>query len=957
LLDGWSIALLLKEVFADYQDLSEGRDERRPPSHEYRDYIDWLRQQDTTRAKLFWTDYLKGFPAPTPLVVDHAPADLAREPDTRRLRVCLAKDESDHLRAFARQHQLTLNTLLQGGWALLLSRYSRETDILYGATVAGRPARFAGIEEMVGLFINTLPVRVRVRPEMAVGAWLRRIQTEQASSREYEHSPLVELQLLSAVARGTPLFESLLVFENYPLDAGTFGSGTGLKASDVWWFDQTNYPLTLVARPEVELSLEIFYDGHRFTGEVVQRLLGHLVTILNSFTDPIRTVAEIPLVTPSERSVLLSQWNTERKDGSWLGRCVHELFEEQVRTKPEQIAVVSGTERITYGELNVRANRLAHYLLRHDVETESRVCICLEPGVEMIVAVLGVLKAGAAYVPLDPAYPESRLAFMLGECGARVLLTESRLLDGPLGDRLSQDDLRAVCLDTAGAEIMRESQLNPEVNVSGDNLIYVIYTSGSTGRPKGAGVTHAGFINLVNWFVSEFGLTERERVLITSSFSFDLTQKDIFAPLAAGAQLHFPTSTFYDPSEIVETVSENGITFLNCTPSAFYPLIDVAEPDFKKLASLKHVFLGGEPINLARLREWTSTAHFNAEILNTYGPTECTDTCSSFRLIDLGNTTSTPPIGKPNDNAELFILDDELNLVPQGVAGELCVGGVGVGRGYLNDSSATAARFVPHPYSPVPGARLYRTGDLARHLPDGNIEFLGRLDHQVKVAGYRIELGEVETAMVQHQGVKDCVVVVRDDAHSNARLVAYVVPEPSAQPYDATMLRRYLADTLPAHMIPAVFVSLEQLPLTPGGKVDRRALPAPGTTANGTGPDYVAPRSPLEEILAGIWRDVLGVERVGIHDNFLDLGGHSMLAMRCVTAMRQLLRIDIPLRVLFESANLEGLAQALRAYEDQPGKLEKVARVLQKVKGVSPEELQIQLRQKRAGESNVKEDA
>ena len=486
------------------------------------------------------------------------------------------------------------------------------------------------------------------------------------------------------------------------------------------------------------------------------------------------------------------------------------------------------------------------------------------------------------------------------------------------------------------------------VNVSEDNLIYVIYTSGSTGRPKGAGVTHAGFVNLVKWFASEFRLTERERVLITSSFSFDLTQKGIFTPLTVGARLHFPTSTFYDPSEIVETISERGITFLNCTPSAFYPLIDAAGPGFEKLASLKHVFLGGEPINLARLREWTATAYFNAEIVNTYGPTECTDTCSSFRLLDLENATSSPPIGRPNDNVELFILDEHLNLVPQGVAGELCVGGVGVGRGYLNDSFSTAERFVPHPYSSVPGARIYRTGDLARHLSDGNIEFLGRLDHQVKVAGYRIELGEVETAMVQHQGVKDCVVVVRADAHGDARLVAYVVPEQSARGCDATMLRRYLADSLPAHMIPSVFVSLEQLPLTPGGKVDRRALPAPDTTGNVTGRDYVAPRTPLEEVLAGIWRDVLEVERVGIHDNFLDLGGHSMLAMRCVSAMRQLLRMEIPLRVLFESANLEGLAQALRAYEDQPGKLEKVARVLQKVKSVSPEELQNQLRQRRA---------
>ena len=954
LLDGWSIAILLKEVFADYEAQLRDVDKREPRSRDYRDYIAWLRQHDTSRAKSFWRDYLAGFLAPTPLVVDHAPADAAREPDTRRARVQLSKQETDRLCAFARRHQLTLNTLVQGAWALLLSRYSRETDVLYGATVAGRPPTFAGIEQMVGLFINTLPVRVRVWPEMSLVAWLRRIQAEQATSREYEHSPLVELQALSEAPRGMPLFESLLVFENYPLDARAFGSGTSLKATDLWWFDQTNYPLTLVATPETEFSLEIFYDAHRFTGDVVQRMLDHLHTILDSFTtNPNQTVAHISLVTASERSVLLSQWNDTRKESSWLSQCVHQLFEEQVRKTPDQIALVAGAEQLTYRELNARANCLAHYLLRNGVKTESRVCICLEPGVEMIVAALGVLKAGAAYVPLDPTYPESRLAFMLNDCGARVLLTESRLLDG----RLPHDAARAVCLDTERAEIMRESPTDPAVKVLGDNLVYVIYTSGSTGRPKGAGVTHAGFVNLVNWFVSEFGLTVRERVLIISSFSFDLTQKDIFAPLTVGGQLHFPTSTFYDPAQIVETISRNGITMLNCTPSAFYPLIDDAGPRFEKVASLRHVFLGGEPINLSRLREWMSTEHFNAEIVNTYGPTECTDTCSSFRLIDLENSTSAPPIGKPNDNAELLILNEHLNLVPQGVAGELCVGGVGVGRGYLNNSSLTAERFVPHAYSSVPGARLYRTGDLTRHLPDGNIEFLGRLDHQVKVAGYRIELGEVETAMVQHQAVKECVVVVRTEANSDARLVAYVVPEQNAPPFDAPMLHRYLADRLPAHMIPSVFVLLEQLPLTPGGKVDRRALPASGTLGTGTGPDYVSPRTPVEEALAGIWRDVLGVERVGIHDNFLDLGGQSMLAMRSVSVMRQLFRIEIPLRVLFESENLEELAQKLKAYEDQPGKLEKIARVLQKVKGVSREELQNQLRQRRASKLAVKEDA
>ncbi|HEX5876135.1 MAG TPA: non-ribosomal peptide synthase/polyketide synthase, partial [Pyrinomonadaceae bacterium] len=908
LLDGWSIALLLEEIFDDYDALRRGTDRAPQPTRPFRDYITWLGQQDGARAKAFWRSYLDGFLAPTPLAVDHAAADPAREADTRRLRVRLSQAESDRLRAFARQHQLTLSTLFQGAWARLLSCYSRESDVVYGATVAGRPAGFAGVESMVGLFINTLPVRVRLQAETAVVAWLKQIQAEQVLAREYEHSPLVELQALSAVPRGVPLFESLLVFENYPLDVRAFGSDAGISASDVWWFDQTNYPLTVVVTPGSELSLEIFYDAHRFAGDAIQRMLGHVQTILDGFTaGPARSLAHIPLVTARERSVLLSQWNDTRNESSLRGRSVHYLFEEQAQKTPDRVALVSGAEQLTYAELNARANRLARFLERNGVETESRVCICLEPGIDMIVAVLAVLKAGAAYVPLDPAYPDSRLAFMLVDSGARVLLTESRLLE----DRLTPGAVRALCLDRERDEILRESPDNRSVNVSDDNLIYVIYTSGSTGRPKGAAVTHGGFINLVNWFVSEFALTERERVLIIASFSFDLTQKDIFSPLIVGGQLHFRAASVYDPAEILATISDKEITFVNCTPSAFYPLVEADGSRFQKLSSLKHVFLGGEPINVSRLREWATRA--DAEIVNTYGPTEATDTCSAFRLSDFERRTSAPPIGKPGDNAELLILDEHLNLLPQSVAGELFIGGAGVGRGYVNDPSTTAERFIPHPYSSAPGARLYRTGDLVRHLSDGNIEFLGRLDHQVKVAGYRIELGEIEATMVQLQAVRECVVVVRSDAHDNARLVAYVVPEQDVQLPDVPALRRYLGDSLPSHMIPGVFVSLEKLPLTPGGKVDRRALPAPGMTSNGAAPQYVAPRTAVEQGLAEIWREVLGVERVGIHDNFLDLGGHSMLAMRCVSGIRQLFRIELPLRVLFESANLEELAQAVKA--------------------------------------------
>jgi amino acid adenylation domain-containing protein/non-ribosomal peptide synthase protein (TIGR01720 family) len=957
LLDGWSLSLLLREIFADYEALRRGVDARATPARPYRDYIAWLRRQDASRAGSFWRAQLAGFLAPTPLAVDRAPAaDAGPAPEPLRRRASLSAEATGSLRALAREHGLTLNTLVQGAWALLLGRYSRERDVLYGTTVAGRPASLEGVGEMIGLFINTLPVRVRVSPEAPLVSWLKRLQAGQALAREYEHSPLVEVQASSEVARGRPMFESLLVFENYPVDVRTLGCGESLKAGDVRWFDHTNYPLTLVAVPGEELSLELLYDGRRFNGDVTGRMLGHLQTILDGFTaDPSRPLSRVPLVTPAERLMLLSHWNDTRRESPRLGRRVHELFEEQARKAPERVALVCGPVRLTYGELNARANRLAHYLMRLGVGPESRVCVCLEPGAEMIVALLGVLKAGGAYVPVDPAYPEERVALMIEDSGARVLLTESRLLGG----RARESRAGAVCLDAERDEIARERSDDPGVEVFSENLLYVIYTSGSTGRPKGAGVTHGGFVNLVNWFVSEFGLAARDRVLVVSSFSFDLTQKDIFAPLVVGGQLHMSRSALYDAAEIAETVSGQEISLINCTPSAFYPLLDGAGPDSpRRLASLRYVFLGGEPINVSRLREWVMSPHFNAEIVNTYGPTECTDTCSAFRLSDFAQpTASAPPIGKPNDNAVLLILDGNLNLVPQGVAGELCVAGAGVGRGYLNAPATTAEKFIPHPFSTEPGARLYKTGDLARHLDDGNIEFLGRLDNQVKVRGHRVEPGEVEAVVRQHEALSDCVVVARADAHGDPRLVAYVVTERGARPPAAAELRRYLVDRLPTHMLPSVFVPLDELPLTPSGKVDRRQLPAPGADdAAAARPHYVAPRTPVEEVLAGLWRDLLGAARVGVADNFFELGGHSLLAMRCLSEMRRLFRMEIPLRVLFESANLEELARALKFYEGQPGKLEKVARVLQRVKGISPEELQKELRQKRASKNVVKED-
>ncbi|HEX8651125.1 MAG TPA: non-ribosomal peptide synthase/polyketide synthase [Pyrinomonadaceae bacterium] len=901
LLDGWCLSLLLKEVFAFYEAFSLGQDLRLKRSRPYRDYIAWLRQQNLSQAETFWREALKGFTAPTPLVVDRVASDSS-EPETihGEQQVRLSADATARLQRLSRASQLTLNTLVQGAWALLLARYSGEEDVVFGSTVSGRPAALAGVEEMVGLFINTLPVRAQVAPADSLLSWLKKLQAWQTELRQYEYSPLVEVQGWSEVPRGLPLFESILVFENYPVDASALKRGGDLEVRQIRSFERTNYPLAVMVAPGSELLLKILYDGSRFDGDTISRMLGHFQTLLEGIVAaPEARLSSLPLLTEAERSQLLYEWNDTDADYP-RDQCIHQLFEAQTERAPDSIAVIFGEKQLTYRELNCRANQLAHHLRALGVGPESHVGILLERSVEMVVGLLGILKAGGAYVPLDPTYPKQRLTFMLEDAQVPVLLTQqARLKDLP------EHGARTVCLDADWSLISQESALNPVNETRPDNLAYLIYTSGSTGKPKGVAIPHEA-VNRLVFNTNYVKLEAYDRVAQVSNASFDAATFEIWGALLHGAQLiGITTDVALSPRSFGAQLWGYGISVLFLTTALFNQVASEAAWAFKTLRTL---LFGGEAVD----PKWVQTVltHGRPErLLHVYGPTEST-TFTSWHLVEEVAEGTTIPIGRPLTNTQIYLLDEHLQPVPIGIPGELYIGGNGLARGYLNRPELTASRFLPHPWSREPGARLYRTGDLARYLPGGEIEFVGRLDHQVKIRGFRIELEEIEAVLSEHEAVRETVVVARDSIGGEKRLVAYVIGH-CEQKVATSDLRRYLKERLPEHMVPSAFVVLDALPLTPNGKVNRRALPVPERTRPLLEDAFIAPHSLVEDMLAGIWAQVLDLEQIGIHDNFFELGGHSLTATQVMSRLREAFQIEMPLRKLFESPTVAGLTKSI----------------------------------------------
>ena len=895
LLDGWCNGLILSEVFTFYEAFSQGREVELKRSRPFRDYIAWLQGQDLSGAETFWRRTLEGFTAPTPLRVDqlaeHEPrAEQGHDEESTAL--TLAVTES--LQALSRKCHLTMNTLVQGAWALLLQRYSGETDVVFGEVVSGRPAEIKGVEAMMGVFINTLPVRVRVTPESQLIPWLERLQEQQVEAHQYEHSPLVQVQRWSQVPPGTPLFDSLLVYENYPMEASLRERGGSLRVEDVASFQAANYPVTVTAAPIPNLTFNVKYDGTRFDRATVRRMLDHLRTLLEAIAaNPERRLAEFEILTAEERSQLLDEWN-DTAAAYPQGECLHQLFEEQVRRTPEAVALVFGEEKLTYLELNRRADRMASYLRSRGVGPEVLVGVCTGRSVEMVVALLGILKANGAYVALDPTYPVERLAFLLEDTRLSLLLTQERLVES-----LPSSRAKVVRLDADWHLIEAARDEHPHAPVASDNLAYVIYTSGSTGQPKGVAIAHSSAVTLVHWASEAFSTEELSGVLAGTSIIFDLSVFELFVPLCVGGAVILAENALQLP----ELPAAGEVRLINTVPSAMTELI---RTDLVP-STVRAINLAGEPL-AAKLVEQLYERTKVERVLNLYGPSEDT-TYTTWGVMERGPERGVT-IGRPIANTQIYLLDEQMRPVPVGVIGELYIGGEGLARGYLGRPGLTAEKFVANPFSTRPGARLYRTGDMARYLPDGRIDFLGRADHQVKIRGFRIELGEIEAALHQHPRVRQSVVTVREAAPGDKRLVAYIVN--AGEPVTADELRSFVKQKLPAYMVPQAFVALAELPLTPNGKIDRPRLPAPETAlAELDGDEENAARTPTQEMLAGIWCEVLGLERIGLDDNFFELGGHSLLATQLGSRLREAFGVELPLRELFDTPLLSEQAELI----------------------------------------------
>ncbi|WP_370644037.1 amino acid adenylation domain-containing protein [Myxococcus sp. RHSTA-1-4] len=933
LLDGWSVGRVLNDVLARYDAhlRHEASPMEAPPL--FRDYIAWLREQGTAKAEAWWRQSLAGFTEPTPVPCEQGGQARSATPVMGERKVLIPADATERLRAFSRRNQVTLGTLVQAAWALVLGRHAGAEDVLFGVTVAGRPPELSGVEQMVGLFINTVPARVRLPPDRKVVDWLKELQAAQVERSPYESAPLVRVQGWSQVPRGTPLFETLLVFENYPVEQSVRQGASALEVRDVSAQERTHYPLTLTAHADKELLLLIDFESPRLEERAVEQLLEQLATALVGLgASEDRCLGEVPILTEAARHRLLVEWNDTRV-APGHDACVHELFELQARRTPDAPAVSApGGATLTYRQLDERANRLAHHLRARGVGPEVLVGVYLERTPELYVALLGILKAGGAYVPLDPSYPAERVALMVSEAHLSLLLTQ-RALESALGASsverylLDEEEPARAALSTA-----------PPSRLAGPGaLAYVVFTSGSTGTPKGVMVSHRSWANAYLGWERSYGLREHCRNhLQMASFSFDVFAGDLVRALLSGGRLVLcPREWLLEPARLYALLRDEDIHCAEFVPAVIRGLLQHLEETGQRLDFMRVLVAGSDAWYVNEYHRLRGVIGDATRLINSYGISETTIDSTWFESDGLeGADTRLVPIGRPFANVRIHVLDARFQPVPEGVAGELFIGGEGVARGYRLRPELTAERFVPDPFG-GPGARLYRSGDRARWLPDGNLEFLGRADTQVKLRGFRVELAEIESVLGKYPSIEAAVVLLRQDPGSPARLVAYLV---SATEPDTSALRDYLRERLPDYMVPALFLRLDAFPLTPNGKVDRRALPAPDAGLRAVDDPLVAPRTETEAALLAIWREVLGLESLGVMDDFFAVGGHSLLATQIISRANAAFQVELPLRALFEHTTIAGLAERIVLAQLEAADDAALASVLDEVDGLSDEE-------------------
>jgi amino acid adenylation domain-containing protein len=906
--DGWSIGVLNRELGVLYNAYSQGQDDPLPElAIQYPDYAAWQRCWLTNEIlqaqRDYWLQALAGVPAVLELPGDHRrPA----QQDHRGAFVELELEENltAGLKTLSRRHRTTLFMTLLAGWAVLLVRLSGQDDVVMGVPVANRSR--AEIEPLIGCFVNTLALRLELSGGPTVGELLQRVKTRSLSAQQHQDIPFEQVVEIVKPVRSlahSPLFQVMFAWQNSW--EGTLElAGLEVKPLEAASHRVAKFDLTLCLQEKGEaIKGGLEYATALFEQSTIVRYLGYFRTLLQAMVaDPLQAIDQLPVMPESERRQALEEWSrTEAEYPSEM--CAHELFEDQVARTPEGVAVVYEDSQLSYAELNARANQLAHYLRELGVGPDELVAICTQRSLEMIIAILAVWKAGGAYVPLDPAYPAERLRHMLKDCAPIALLKQ-----GPLDRLITQAGETLPVLDLRDAASLWRSHSHNNLTRTGiglnpEHLAYVTYTSGSTGRPKGVTVVHRNIVRLCQW-AKDIGLSRQEAVLQMAPLAFDVSTFEIWGGLASGARLVLYPGTVVDLASVEKLIEEEEISVGLLTAGLFHRMV---EDRVGTLARLKMLFAGGDVIQVGDVRRVVEQNQ-GCRMINGYGPTECTTFSSWYEVKELGANAWTVPIGRPVVNWSCYVLDARRNPVPVGVVGELYIGGDGVARGYLRRPERTADRFVPHPFSKVGGERLYQSGDLVRWGKDGNLEFVGRADHQVKIRGRRIEPGEVEAALRENPEIQEAAVVAHENIAGEKRLVGYVVWREGAVT-DVREVRSYLRQRLPDYMLPSALVALERLPLTPNGKLDRKMLPAPEGRQEEA--PYLAPRTPMEEMLVRVWAEALRVERIGVHDNFFDLGGHSLIATSMISRVRSEIGIEMPLQSVFEAPTLEAFAERI----------------------------------------------
>ena len=905
--DGWSMGIFHRELMELYEAFAAGRPSPLPELPiQYTDYAIWHQQWfEGTVYESQLGYWKKQFATPPPVLelpTDHPRSNFQAYRSYRGIQQTLSLNPelTRQINEFCRKEEATPFMTLLAAFKVLLHRYTGEEDIVVGSPIAGRC--MAETEPLIGLFINVLALRDDLSGDPTFRELLTRVKETALEAYAHQDLPFEtlvrELQPDRALTHN-PIFQAMFVLQNEPMPPLEFA---GLKSAHVQVENvTTNFDLTLdIVERDGQYLIKFESNADLFEEATLKRMMGHFETMLAGIVaNPQQTISKLPMLTEDERRQVLGEW-TETATACPANKCVHELFDEQVRRTPEAIAVAFDDEQLTYAELDRRANRLANYLRTLGVGPDTLVGVHMERSAKLIVALLGIVKAGGAYLPLDLAYPKERMEFMLADAKAPVLLTEKSLLDDS-----PKTEAKTVCVDDERELINSFSDIAPEnVNLP-DDLIYVIYTSGSTGTPKGVAVPHAA-VNRLVFNTNYVEITPEDRMAQVSNASFDAATFEIWGALLHGAQLiGIPRDVTLSPGRFAQALRRQQISMMFLTTALFNQIArDV--PD--AFATMRQLMVGGEALDVGCVKE--IVRHGPPErLLNGYGPTESTTFAATYLIESVAADATTIPIGRAISNTQTYILDTNLNPVPVGVSGDLYLGGDGLAREYLNRPELTKEKFIANPWKA--GERLYKTGDVARYRPDGNIEFIGRKDHQVKIRGFRIELGEIEAALAEHPFVAECVVNVLEGEYGDKRLVAYFVSTLMDQAH-AGDLRDFMRHKLPEYMLPTAFVRLESLPLSPNGKIDRRALPVPETTETAATSNYVPPRDELELKLSKIWEKVLPVRPIGVNDNFFDLGGHSLLAVRMFSLIEKSLERNLPLATLFQAPTISALAEVMR---------------------------------------------